>query len=59
MDQTKKISDKILYKDMGDGHLIKMKGYNEGETCMHDNSWHSECMLCSSESLIDDLLRRA
>jgi hypothetical protein len=28
---------------------------DEGETCIHNNSWHSECMECNSESLIDDI----
>ena len=28
---------------------------DEGETCIHGNSWHSECMECNSESLIDDI----
>ena len=27
----------------------------EGETCMHGNSWHSECSLCNNNSLIDDI----
>ena len=35
-------------------NIENMKG-EEGETCMHGNSWHSECSLCNSDSLIDDV----
>ena len=35
-------------------NIEDMKG-EEGETCMHGNSWHSECSLCNSDSLIDDV----
>jgi len=28
---------------------------HEGETCMHGNSWHSECTECNEMSTIDDV----
>ena len=28
---------------------------NEGETCMHGNSWHSECSDCNDINTIDDV----
>ena len=28
---------------------------DEGETCMHDNSWHSNCSDCEELNTIDDL----
>ena len=31
------------------------KDKNEGESCIHGNSWHSECSECNSDSLIDDI----
>ena len=30
---------------------------DEGETCMHDNSWHSECSECNELNSIDDLFK--
>jgi hypothetical protein len=28
---------------------------NEGDTCMHGNSWHSECVECNDLMLIDNI----
>ena len=28
---------------------------NEGDTCMHGNSWHSECSDCNEMNTIDDV----
>ena len=28
---------------------------DEGETCMHDNSWHSNCSDCEELNTIDDI----
>ena len=33
----------------------KGKAKDEGETCMHDNSWHSNCSDCEELNTIDDL----
>ena len=46
-----KVTKEDWQKDVDD----KYSSTNEGETCMHGNSWHSECMECNSESLIDDI----
>ena len=50
MDQTNDNKTYIIKKV-----LTVNPNNNEGETCIHNNSWHSECMLCNSESLIDDI----
>ena len=34
---------------------IKDKRQNEGETCMHGNSWHSNCSECDELHTIDDI----
>ena len=28
---------------------------NDGNTCIHDKAWHSECRGCNKNSLIDDV----
>ena len=29
---------------------------NKGDTCMHDNSWYSECAECDAFDIIDTML---
>ena len=29
---------------------------NKGDTCMHDNSWYSECTECDAFDIIDTML---
>ena len=35
----------------------KKKDLNEGETCMHGNSWNSECSDCNELNLVDSVFK--
>ena len=42
---------------INNGGSSGIAGSIEGETCMHGNSWHSECSECNTNSLLDDIFK--
>ena len=37
-------------------HMVNASSENEGETCMHGNSWNSECSDCNSMDAFDHII---